>query len=116
MAVLNLTIKRGTTFGPVLITCKDMNGAVVPLAGYSAFAEARKGPESTVIIDFAPVIEANDAAGLITIPAIPYSTTKDLSPCLVQWDLILQSADGTRATEPLFSGKVSINQLITQPA
>jgi hypothetical protein len=116
MATLNLTIKRGTTFGPVLITAKYGNGAVVPLAGYTAYAEARKGPGSAVVIDFAPVIEDDDADGLITIPAIPYADTADLPSCSIPWDLILEAPDGTRATEPLLEGRVSINQIITQPA
>ena len=116
MATLNLTIKRGTTFGPILITAKDGTGAVVPLAGYTAYAEARKGPGSAVVIDFAPVIAADDTDGLITIPAIPHAETKDIPSCAIPWDLILEAPDGTRATEPLLEGRVSINQLITQPA
>ena len=115
MATLNLTIKRGTTFGPILITAKDGTGAVVPLAGYTAYAEARKGPGSEVVIDFTPIIEADDADGLITIPAIPHATTKDIPSCSIPWDMILEAPDGTRATEPLLEGRVSINQLITPP-
>ena len=116
MATLNLTIRRGTTFGPVLITCKDSAGAVVPLAGFTAFAEARKGVGSAVVIDFAPVIQSNDAAGLITIPAIAYADTDDLPSCSIPWDLILQDPQGVRTTEPILEGVVSINQIITQPA
>jgi hypothetical protein len=116
MATLNLTIKRGTTFGPILITAKNGAGAVVPLAGYTAYAEARKGPGGAVVIDFAPVIAADDADGLITIPAIAKEDTSDIPSCSILWDLILESPDGTRATEPLLEGRVSINQLITQPA
>ncbi len=115
MATLNLTIKRGTTFGPIIITAKDGTGAVVPLAGYTAYAAARKGPGSGVVIDFAPIIESDDADGLITIPAIPHATTKDIPSCSIPWDMILEAPDGTRATEPLLEGRVSINQLITQP-
>lgn len=116
MATLNLTINRGTTFGPVLITAKDGTGAVVPLAGYTAYAEARKSAGRSVVIDFSPVIEADDADGLITIPAIPYADTADIPPCSVPWDLILESPDGVRMTTPLIRGRVSINQIITQPA
>jgi hypothetical protein len=115
MPILNLTINRGTTFGPVLITAKDGAGAVVPLAGYTAYAEARKTANRDVVIDFAPVIAADDTAGLITIPAIAHDLTKDIPSCSIPWDLILEAPDGTRATEPIFEGRVSINQLITQP-
>jgi len=116
MATLDLTITRYTTAGPWLITCKDANGAVVPLAGYSAFAEIRKDQNCPVIYDLAPVIEDDDAAGLVTIPAITPATSKGLPSIGAKWDLILQSPDGTRATEPLLSGRVAINLPITQPA
>lgn len=115
MATLNLTINRGTTFGPVLITCKDASGVAVPLAGYTAYAEARKAAGRSVVIDFAPIIEDDDADGLITIPAIPYADTADIPPCSIPWDLILESPDGIRATDPILEGRVSINQIITQP-
>jgi hypothetical protein len=110
----NFTINRGTTFGPILITATDNTGAVFPLAGYKAYAHVRKGLGGAITIDFAPVILPDDADGLITIPAIPFSITKDFDSGILPWDMILESPDGTRATDPILRGVVSISQLITQ--
>lgn len=116
MATLDLAINRFTTFGPIRITCKDSSGVPVPLAGYTAFAEIRKDQNHPVIIDLAPVIESDDSDGLITIPAIPPSISKELASTGARWDMILQAPDGSRATEPILSGLVSINLPITQPS
>ena len=116
MPIQNLTINRGTTFGGLIAICKDASGAVVPLAGYSAFAEARKCPDSPVVINFAPIIEADDTEGKITIPPLTPAQTKELPAGAFPWDLILQDPDGIRAKDPLFVGTLSISKLITQPA
>lgn len=109
----NLTIVRGTTFGPILITCKDAAGAAVPLAGWSAFAEVRRDEKSGVIIDFLPVIASNDSAGLVTIPVIPWTLTDDLTDVFARWDLILQDPTGRRLP-PFIGGRVSIISPVTQ--
>ena len=114
-ATLDLEISRGTTFGPVQLLCKDADGVAVPLAGYSAFAEARRSPAHSVVIDLAPVIEADDALGLITLPEIPYTLTDDIPAQICKWDIILQDPDGKRLA-PIIGGIISINMIITQPA
>lgn len=111
---LNLTISRGVTFGPVQISCKDANGAPVPLAGWKAYAEARKKPASARVIDFAPVIAADDAAGLVTIPQLGHSSTAALPPGVFNWDLILEDPDGIRY-DPTLAGSVTISAPITLP-
>ena len=114
-ATLDLEISRGTTFGPVLLYCKNELGVAVPLAGYSAFAEARKSPAHSVVINLSPVIEADDSDGLITIPEIPYTDTDDIPAQICKWDIILQDADGKRLA-PIIGGIIAINMIITQPA
>lgn len=113
-ATLNLEIAKGTNFGPVLIYCKDSEGAAVPLAGWSAFAEVRKDERGSVILDLSPSIESNDAAGLVTIPEIPWETTDTMPTIFAQWDLILEDTSGKRLS-PLIGGRFSINAPITQP-
>lgn len=113
-ANLDLEISRGTNFGPVEITCKA-DGVVVPLAGYSAYAEVRKSAGGTVILDLAPVIEDEDAIGLITLPEVSHTLTDDIPAMDAKWDLILQDPSGKRLP-PIIGGRVSINQPITQPA
>jgi hypothetical protein len=114
-ATLNLEIIKGTTFGPVQITCKDSNGTPVPLAGWSAYAEVRKDEKSALILDLAPVIAADDAAGLVTLPEIPWSTTDDLPVMVGQWDLILEDGTGRRLP-PFLGGRVNIALPVTQKA
>jgi hypothetical protein len=113
-SILNLSIVRGTTFGPVQIYCKDSTGAPVPLAGWSAYAQARDSTKTPVIIDFAPVIAANDSEGLVTLPAIPWATTKEYSFQSIEWDLILQKPSGERLP-PFIGGAVNISTPTTQP-
>ncbi len=113
-ATLNLSINRGVNFGPVLIHCTDANGAAVPLAGYSAYAHVRRDEKSSLILDLAPVIAVDDAAGLVTLPEIPWETTQDLCSMVAQWDLILEDSFGKRL-DPIVGGRININLPITQP-
>ena len=113
MNVLNLEIQKGTTFGPLQILCKDAEGVAVPLAGWSAFAEVRKDEKSAVILDLGPVITVNDAAGIVTLPKIPWETTEDLPVMVAQWDLILQDPTGNRLP-PFIGGRMTIRLPITQ--
>ena len=113
IANLDLEIARGTNFGPVSITCKAA-GVVVPLAGYSAFAEVRKKPNTPIILDLGPVIESDDTAGLITLPEISHTLTDDFPTMDARWDLILEDSTGRRLP-PILGGRVFINQPITQP-
>lgn len=111
---LDLTITIGATWPGAELTCKDANGVVVPLAGWSAFAEVRKSPNGDVILDLSPAIDADDSAGLITIPAIAWSVTDDLPSGGFRWDLILQDDHGVRY-EPTLEGTVTIKRTTTQP-
>lgn len=112
-STLNLEILKGTTFGPIQITCKDAAGVAVPLAGWSAYAEVRKTEKGPVILDLLPVIVSNDAVGLVTLPAVAWSATSDLQEGAAQWDLILEDPTGRRLP-PFLGGSVSIVLPITQ--
>lgn len=114
MTPLTFNIRRGVTFGPVSITCRDAAGVAVPLAGWSAFAEARQTPQGPVILNLAPVIQALDAVGLITIPAISYAATKALVDGVCAFDLILHTPTGTRI-ESGIQGTIHISTPLTQP-
>jgi hypothetical protein len=113
-STLNLEIEKGTSFGPIQLYCKDAAGNAVPLAGWSAFAQVRKDEKSTLILDLNPVIQPNDAAGLVTLSEIPWEATQELPVMVTQWDLILQTPTGRRL--PTFlRGRVTITLPITQP-
>lgn len=120
-ATVNLTLSTRCTFGPVLLTCTS-GGDPYPLAGFSAFAEVRRiatqrnelKTYGDIVLDLAPVIAADDAAGLIMIPSIDLAITKDLCPMVAEWDLILQDADGNR-WPPSIAGRFTITNTVTQP-
>ena len=120
-ATVNLTLSTRCTFGPVLLTCTS-GGTPYPLAGLSAFAEVRRiatqrnelKTYGDIVLDLAPVIAVDDAAGLITIPEIDFAITKDLCPMVAEWDLILQDADGNR-WPPSIAGRFTITNTVTQP-
>lgn len=111
---LNLTIKRGVSFGPARIICRNAAGEIVPLAGWQAYAQMRKSPDDPVLIDFSPNIASDDADGLVTLPVISYSLTAALSNGVFFWDLILQTPDGRRL-DPSLSGTVTVSTPLTQP-
>lgn len=113
-ATLDLAITKGCDFGPVLITCKDALGAAVPLAGWKAYAHVRKRSGLPLVLDLAPVIAADDAAGLVTLPALDWQATAELPTGTYIWDLILEDPAGTRYEPPL-AGELRVAEVATQP-
>jgi hypothetical protein len=112
--ILPLEIKIGTTFGPIEIRAKRSDGSSCPLAGWIAHAQVRLNEQSPLILDLQPTIAANDADGLITIPAVAPAQTAHLAAGLFRWDLILQTPEGAILNPPLVSGPVTIGRNITQ--
>lgn len=117
---LDLTISRAVNFGPIAITAQRLaeDGVtleIVPLAGWTAYAEVRKSAATAVVLDLAPVIAADDTIGLITIPEIDFAITAALPIGTHEWDIILQDPSGRRLP-PLIAGEVHIDRPITQPS
>lgn len=113
-ANVNLSIRRGVTFRGFTLTCKDSSGNPVPLAGWSAFAQIRSQKDDSLIWDLAPTIASNDAAGLITVPPIPFATTLTLPPGDYVFDLLPQDPTGIRY-DPIIQGNVKITTATTRP-
>ena len=103
----NIEITRGSDWGPEYIICKDGRGGVVPLAGWSAYAVARREGTPHVVLDFSPVIAPDDTEGKITFPAISHAATAALPEGVFDWDLILQHPDGYRLP-PILGGELSV--------
>lgn len=114
-ATLNLTIYRGITFGPIVITCKDSDGVVVDLTGYSVFADARKDPlnvNTPIAFSLDPEITDADAGEITMTFTDEQAETKPLGK--FGWDLVLQNPAGERLG-PFIVGKVTVKLLNTQP-
>jgi hypothetical protein len=113
-AKLPLKITRGTTFKPVIIHCKDKDGAAVDISGWTPFAEVRKSSCDSVVVDLAPTV-TDGPAGEITIPAIQDETTVGYTAGDYFWDLILETPAGERLG-PYVADRFAIRNKITQPA
>lgn len=114
MSDLALEINPGTDFLGALLYCQDGSGDPFPLAGWTAYAEVRKDNTSPVILDLAPVIAADDTAGLITIPGITPDNTEDLPEDVYQLDVLLKNPGGDILPDPLLTGTMTISRTITR--
>jgi len=113
-ALLNLKIRRGLTWPGFAITCRDANGAAVPLAGWTAYGQIRtKAEGGTLVYDLAPVIAADDADGLITIPEIPHDVTRTLPAGDFVYDVIPEDPLGRRL-DPIVAGQIKSSISVTQ--
>lgn len=115
MAFPDIEIDSGTTFAGARLYAKDADGAVVPLAGYSAYAQVRKTPNHPdVIYNLNPTIAADDSAGLITIPAIAWDDTKDIASANYVWDCIVVTPTGERH-KIIPKAAFRVGKLVTDP-
>jgi hypothetical protein len=110
-APLNLTIRKGITFGPVLITCRDSSGAFVDLTGWVVSAHARKSATSDLAFSLEPQI-TEPLSGGITI-AFTDEQTQALPAGSFKWDMVLERPTGERLG-PYIAGTLSVNPIITQ--
>lgn len=112
-ATVNLTLYRGTTFGPILIIAKDGDDNVVPLVGWTAHAQVRQTPQKPAILDLVPTI-TDEAGGETTIPGLTDEETKAIP---VQgefiWDFLLERPSG-EILGPFLSGAFSIKTATTR--
>jgi len=111
-ANLDLAIVRGCTFGPVLILCKDSEGAAVNITGWSVFAEVRKERLGSLRFSLDPVI-TDAAAGTISL-FFSDEATWELPHGDFAWDLILERPSGERLGRYV-AGRCVVSTPITLP-
>jgi len=111
-ATLDLTIYRGATFGPILITFLDDSGVAINLTGWNVFSDARGTVIRPVAFSLGAVF-LNAVGGQVTL-----SKTDDQTNEIVSgdygWDLFLENPAGERLG-PFISGQVSVLGVYTQP-
>lgn len=103
---LPLKMRRGSSFGPISIFCKDGAGAPFNLTSYSVFAVARSFPLSTSPLDLHPEITAG-TTGEIVIEFTDEETQRDFPTGEYEYDLILETPAGARGL-PLIVGKLTV--------
>ena len=108
----NLYARRGITFGPIKVVCKNGDGDPVDLTDWKAWAEARENPGCPVQIDLAPEI-TDAAAGEITFDHAD-EVTATWPAGTFRWDLVLENPDGQRLG-PFVAGTITVEDVITLP-
>lgn len=103
---LPLKMRRGSSFGPISIFCKDGLGAAFNLTGYSAFAVARSFPLSSSSLSLAPAITPG-VTGEIVIEFTDEEIQRDFPPGEYDYDLILEAPGGERGS-PLIAGRLTV--------
>lgn len=117
---LNLTIRQGATFGPIVCTLKDAGNTPINITGYTVRAQIRKTPTSRKATGCAAVTAiVNGAAGQFSFEFTDAATAaliagdSEASPeSLYYWDLELEQPD-TRVI-PVLYGEVKVFREVTK--
>lgn len=112
-APLPLTIRAGTAFGPMTITCQQADGSAFNLTGWTAYAYIKSEPGAALFYDLNPSV-TNAAGGIVTIPQIDDAVTLAFTLGTYHWDLILKDGTGEKYG-PFIEGVVTIKLNITEP-
>lgn len=112
--ILNLSIKRGITLGPITLTLYGDTGGLFDLTGYSVFAEIKAAAgDSAIVKNLSPTI-ASATGGQITI-TLTDTETQALTAGSYVWDLVLQDSLGAR-TGPYLTGEAIVEEIVTTHA
>lgn len=117
---LNLTIRQGATFGPIVCTLKNQDTTPVDITGYTVRAHVRKTPTSRKATGFvATCVLVNAAAGQFSFEftkantaALVCGDTENDPESLYYWDLELVQPD-TRVI-PMVYGTVKVFREVTK--
>ena len=117
---LNLTIRQGATFGPIVCTLKDSAGTPVNITGYTVAAQVRKTPFTRKASGFAATcVIVNGAAGQFSFEFEAEDTAKLIvgesendTDSLYYWDLELIQPDAR--VIPVIYGTVKVFREVTK--
>ena len=117
---LNLTIRQGATFGPIVCTLKNSGGTAINLTGYTVAAQIRKTPSIRKATGCAAVCTiVNAAAGQFSFEFTAANTAalyagedENSEDSLYYWDLELIQPD-TRVI-PVIYGTVKVFREVTK--
>jgi hypothetical protein len=117
---LNLTIRQGATFGPIVCTLKDSAGSPVDITGFTVRAQIRKTPFTRKATGCAATcLIVNGPAGQFSFEFLAEDTallqvgdTESSPESQYQWDLEIEQPD-TRVI-PVVYGTVSVFREVTK--
>lgn len=117
---LNLTIRQGATFGPIICTLKDSLGSPINITGYTFRAQIRKTPSSRKATGCsATCVVVNGAAGQFSFEFTAADTAnlvagldENSEDSLYYWDMELQQPD--TKVMPLVYGTVKVFREVTK--
>jgi hypothetical protein len=108
-----IKLYKGSTFGPIVLTCYDENDDPFDFTGYNAvYAEVRRGGERAVILDLEPTF-SDPSGGEITIPGFTDEETADFVLGEYVWDLLVEDGAGA-ISPPLLSDRFDIVVKVTK--
>lgn len=117
---LNLTIRQGATFGPIVCTLKNADTSAVNITGYTVRAQVRKTPTSRKATGFAATCAiVNAALGQFSFEftaantaALVVGENESDADSLYYWDMELQQPDGK--VIPMVYGTVKVFREVTK--
>ena len=117
---LNLTIRQGATFGPIVGTLKDSGGTPVNITGYTVRAQIRKTPFTRKATGCtATCLIVNGPAGQFSFEFLAADTallqvgdTEDSPESQYQWDLEIEQPGGRII--PVVYGTVKVFREVTK--
>lgn len=117
---LNLTIRQGATFGPIVCTLKDSTGTPVDITGFTVRSQIRKSPfyrKATGCAATCAIV--NGPAGQFSFEFLAADTTllqvgetEDAPESQYQWDLEIEQPDGR--VIPVVYGTVKVFREVTK--
>jgi hypothetical protein len=112
---LPLKMRRGSTFGPISILCKNAAGtAAFDLTGYTVRSIARPEFPSPNQLDLGATIETPATAGEIKILITDENTIRNFPVGEYPYDVVLESA-GVRGA-PTVAGILTVEDESSRPA
>lgn len=94
------------------IICKDKNGTIVPLTGYTASSEIRENPtDTTALATFTCTVDAPNGKVSLSMSSIESGKLNSHPKCY--WDIFLKAPDNK--VRKIVTGKVKVAASATRP-
>ena len=109
-SISNIFIDQGATFTTTL-TINDANGSALDLTGYTAIAQIRKSPSSSISDSFTATFVSPRTTGQITISLTDTQTTA-LEAGRYNYDVLITDSGGTKTR--VVEGIATINPSVSR--